>query len=120
MLHARKVFGAIRRFSSAQAKQVYLVVGANGGIGSNLTEQLLLSSDSVNVAVACRSADAMSELVKKITDGPAGKSAEERILPIRLDATVPGSFYSIFVTSGGYAHKHNINRRGRDLCGSCA
>jgi NAD(P)-dependent dehydrogenase (short-subunit alcohol dehydrogenase family) len=87
----KHVFSTIRRFSTAQAKQVYLVVGANGGIGSSLTEQLLLSSDSVNVAVACRSADAMNQLVQKLADGPAGKGAADRILQVKLDATIPGS-----------------------------
>ncbi len=91
MLRAKYIIGTIRRFSTAQAQQVYLVVGANGGIGSNLTEQLLLSSDAVKVAVACRSDDSMSQLVRKLADGPAGKGAEERILQIKLDATIPGS-----------------------------
>lgn len=68
---------------------MYLVVGANGGIGSNLTEQLLLCGETVNVAVACRSADSMAKLVQKISEGPAGKAAADRILQIKLDATVP-------------------------------
>jgi NAD(P)-dependent dehydrogenase (short-subunit alcohol dehydrogenase family) len=88
----KQLFGSIRRLTTAaQGKQVYLVVGANGGIGSNLTEQLLLCGETVNVAVACRSADSMAKLVQKISEGPAGKAAADRILQIKLDATVPGT-----------------------------
>ena len=84
---------AFRKLSSTQpGKQVYLVVGANGGIGSNLTEQLLLLGESVNVAVACRSPEAMKQLVQKISEGPAGKAAADRILQVQVDATVPGNF----------------------------
>ena len=96
----KQLFSAVRRLSTApQSKQVYLVVGANGGIGSSLTEKLLLSGESVNVAVACRSSDAMAKLVQKISEGPAGKAAADRILQVKLDATVPGAEMNCFVLS---------------------
>ena len=80
---ARGVFGA-RTFSfspqASEEKPAYLIMGANGGMGSSLAEKLLL--DGSRVALCCRD---------------EAKTA----------AVTTGSFVIVFLTEGGFQNNTN-------------
>ena len=70
----------------------YMIMGANGGIGSSLAEKLLM--DGSRVALCGRDDAKIAALVEKLCAGPAGPDAKHRIVSINVDATVPAEVES--------------------------
>lgn len=77
----------VRAFSTAGRGGAYLIMGANGGIASSLAEKLLM--DGSRVALCGRDDAKIAALVEKLCAGPAGPAAKDRIVTIKVDATVP-------------------------------
>jgi NAD(P)-dependent dehydrogenase (short-subunit alcohol dehydrogenase family) len=67
--------------STAAGGAVYMIVGANGGIGSNLCSRLLRGNPEARVVVACRNQDSMTELVNTLS---AEANAKDRILAVQV------------------------------------
>jgi NAD(P)-dependent dehydrogenase (short-subunit alcohol dehydrogenase family) len=70
-----------RLMSTATGGAVYMVVGANGGIGSHLCSRILRGNPDARVAVACRNKDAMSQLIDTLG---AEANAKDRILAVQV------------------------------------
>lgn len=73
-----------RLFSSATADKVYLVLGANSGVGSHLCSKLLASGSKL--AVACRNPDSMAQLVQKLH---AAGGSGDNLMSSQVDVTDP-------------------------------